>query len=321
MTTNGDYEFTLTNASGKTKKYVVKVSNYKVATVANTLEIGDYVSYTADASNSYTLDSELTGYASENGKILTPASTTWRVWDKKSDGTVVIVPTGPVNKFYLSGAKGFVNSVDIIESVCDLYTNSELGITTNDIRSMKIEDLEDERVSSNMISVRDNYQKDSSSYPQYGETNAEQYGNSGYTSGSFYTESDGVTIRKTPNVASSTNPIVIRQTYYYNGSPIWNNLENSKFSSATYGTLLGISSGWLASPCVDLDSSYAYFYVRVAFSSCVNAYDLYYSHGGVGGNSYGVRPLVSLGSMLQVNTGDTARDGSTSAKAWKIIKK
>ena len=321
ITTNGDYEFTLTNASGKTKMHTISVTNYKVATVSNTLEIGDYVVYEGNANNSYTLDSNLTGYDSENGKELKPVSTTWRVWDKKADGTIVIMPTSPVNSFYLQGEKGFVNSLNIIENVCKIYANEEYGVTADKVKSLKIEDLEDESVSSNMKTVRDNYQKDDDSHPQYGETNAEQYGNSGYTSGKFYIETDGITIRSTPNIASSSNPIVLKQTYYNNSSPAWNNCGNSKLSSTTYGTLLGITMSWLASPCVDLYSSGAGFIVRGAYSSRVGGANLYSPGGGAGMGRYGVRPLVSLNATLQIDTNDTTRDGSTAEKAWKLIKK
>ena len=34
-----------------------------------------------------------------------------------------------------------------------------------------------------------------------------------------------------------------------------------------------------------------------------------------------IRPIVSLGSNLKIDTTDTTRDGSTSAKAWKLNKK
>ena len=321
ITTNGDYEFTLTNASGKTKKHKISVTNYKVATVSNTLEIGDYVVYEGDANNSYIIDSNLTGYDSENGKELKPVSTTWRVWDKKADGTIVIIPTGKINTFYLEGEKGFVNSVNVIENACKIYANKEYGVTADKVRSLKIEDLEDERVSSNMKTVRDNYQKDSTSSPQYGETNAEQYGNSGYTSGNFYTEADGVTIRSTPNVASSTNPIVLKQTYYYNDNPEWNNCGNSKFPLDTYGTLLGTYWRWVASTAVNLGQVTAAFDICRATKTNIKGMALCDSNDYVSTNSYSICPLVYLDSIIKIDTNDTARDGSSPAKAWKMIRK
>ena len=100
---------------------------------------------------------------------------------------------------------------------------------------------------------------------------------------------------------------------YYDYSP--------SSSNSTVVGILGSSYGWLASQCVNLYSSFADFYVRNAGSSGVYAYGLCSSGGDESSLSRGVRPLVSLGSMLQIDTSDAARDGSTSAKAWKIIKK
>ena len=46
---------------------------------------------------------------------------------------------------------------------------------------------------------------------------------------------------------------------------------------------------------------------------------LYYSFGGSFGDSVGVRPIVSLNSMLQVDISDERRDGSLPEKAWKVL--
>ena len=294
------------------------IQDNTVTTIKNNLKIGDYVLYEGDTNNSYTLDSSLTGFASENGKELKPETTTWRVWDKKADGTIIIMPTSSVNTFSLCGAIGFVNSVDVIENICDIYANETYGVTANDIRSLKIEDLEDEKVSSNMKTARDNYDGDGS-FPQYGKTNVDKYGGNGYTEGTFYIKKDGVTIIKEPNVASSTNPIILTQTSYENTSPVWNKYNESE--KDTYGTLLGRTYGWLASPRVGLSSSWADFFVPIANQKKIETNNLCSSDSNYSwGESLGVRPLVSLSPTLQIDTSDTTRDGSTSKKAWQLIK-
>ena len=267
----------------------------QVTVLGEMLQIGDYVEY--EGAGSYTLDADLTGWSSEDGKILSPTSTTWRVWDINEDGSVVIMPTASVNTFYLAGATGFVNSMDIIEDVCDIYANSKLGVTADDIESLKIEELEEK--SSRLTEIRD-------SYTNYGTKPYK------YTSGRFYTLDDGLTIC-TARSASSSNPISPTYTYYYASSPTWNSITNSNFSSLTYGTLLGTTYSWLASPCVGLDSSNAYFRVRYANSSIVGANGLYDSDGHAS-SSYGVRPLVSLGSELQITGGDGKSEGT----AWVL---
>ena len=297
---------------GRNSQLADGIQDNTATTIKNNLKIGDYVLYEGDTNNSYTLDSSLTGYASENGKELKPETTTWRVWDKKADGTIIIMPTSSVNTFTLCGAIGFVNSVDVIENICDIYANETYGVTANDIRSLKIEDLEDERVSSNMKTVRYNYEKDSS-HPQYGKTNVDKYGGNGYTSGKFYTEKDGVTIIKEPNVASSTNPIVLTQTYYHNGSPIWNKCNES--GEDTYGTLLGSSLCTLASPCVILYSSFACFALRGARSSVVDASSFYTSGGLTISLSLERGPSASFSGLYAPNRCQRY------SKRWKHIRK
>ena len=284
------------------------------ASLADRIKIGDYVSYTGDGS--YKLDSTLTGYSSTSGTTLTPASTTWRVWDIEEDGTVVIMPTAPVNTVHLSGGTGWVNAEMVLDGVCQIYTNSSLGVTAEDIESLRIEDLEAR--SSTLVTTRNNYQATSTSYPAYGETNYQQY-NKYYTSGTFYAKYNATTGKNEVvkgGINASTTPVELLQTAYYASNPTWNSITNSNFSGLTYGDLLGTTYGWLASPCVDLGSSSAAFHVHIARSSDVGRSGLCYSDGGSYSPSNGVRPLVSLGSELQIEDGD----GKTTSTAWVLSK-
>ena len=327
ITTNGDYEFTLTNASGKTKTYTVTVTNYKVPTIADKVKVGDYVEYIPDTAE-YTTNTNNTGYTS--AQTFKTQSKDWRVLYKNTEtGEVLLTTNGIVNdgtgekneKMCLVGTKGYFRGQTELNNICKaLYSNSSLGITA---RSMTVEDLNKAcNYTPSEPTTRYAYYPIGTTFAE-GDTTIE-YNDKIYTktahassTAKFYTsdgggiekiDSDGFTYR-TPE---ADNPVYVTKTHYsYNPSS----------SNSTVGSVLGNSSGWLASPCVDLSSSYANFFVRVARSSSVYAGYLYDSSGYTDSYSYGVRPLVSLGSMLQIDTGDTARDGSTSAKAWKIIKK
>lgn len=116
-------------------------------TIAENVEIGDYVQYDGDSTNSYTLYTSNTGYSGQDGVVVKPESSEWRVWKLirggEHSGDVIIISEKPVSKFYLRGRTGFNNSTDIIESICGLYTNSALGVTADDITSIKAEDIED----------------------------------------------------------------------------------------------------------------------------------------------------------------------------------
>ena len=320
ITTNGEYEFTLTNASGKTKTYTVTVTSYKVPTIADKVKVGDYVEYVPDTAE-YTTDTNNTGYTS--AQTLSTETKDWRVLYVNSEtGEVLLTTNGRVNVgTYLQGTKGYFRGPTELNNICKaLYSNSSLGITA---RSMTVEDLK------KACNYTPSEPTTRYAYYPYGTTFAEgdttiEYNGKTYTktahrwiTAKFYTsdgggiektDSDGFTYR-TPEV---DNPVYVTQTYY-------NYYLSSR--NSTVGSILGSSYGWLASPCVLSDSFYAIFYVRDADSNDVGANALYYSNGGVFSRCPGVRPLVSLGSMLQIDSSDTGRDGSTSAKAWKIIKK
>lgn len=256
--------------------------------VNSQIQVGDYVKYKADTSNSYKFQSSMTGIQSSEGINLTAQDTTnWRVWEKKADGTIVLISKTPLNDFAMMGSTGFVNSTDLIENMCDLYANSKYGVSSDDVRSLRIEDLEE--VSTNLSTIKNNYSN-------YGKTNTEISSDSGYTSGIFYTESDGTTINKNGMVASSVNPRVLKQTYYSADNLEWKSLENEKFPSETYGTLLGTYNNWLASPCTDLTSAVSKFYVRYANSNNVDAYFFCSSnhYSSLEVSSCGCRPLVTL---------------------------
>ncbi len=256
--------------------------------VNSQIQVGDYVKYEADTSNSYKFQSNTTGIQSSEGISLTAQDTTkWRVWKKNADGTIVLISKTPLNNFAMMGSTGFVNSTDIIENMCDLYANSKYGVGSDDVRSLKIEDLEE--VSTNLLTIRNNYS-------DYGKTNKEINSDSGYTSGTFYTESDGTTINKNGMMASITNPIVLKQTYYSADNLMWKSLDNEKFSSETYGTLLGTTNNWLASPCVNLTSAGSDFYVHYANSNNIKAYFFCDSndYSSLEVSSCYCRPLVTL---------------------------
>ena len=326
ITTNGDYEFTLTNASGKTKTHTINVTNYKVPTIADKVKVGDYVEYIPDTAE-YTTDTNNTGYTS--AQTFKTQTKDWRVLYKNTEtGEVLLTTNGIVNdgtgekndKMYLQGTKGYFRGPTELNNICKaLYSNSSLGITA---RSMTIEDLNKACNYTPSEPIRYAYYPKGTTFVE-GDTTIEYNGKTytktayGYRTAKFYT-SDGGEIEKTDSDGftyrepEAGKPVYITQTYY-------NYIPSSK--NSTVGSILGNSLGWLASPCVSLRSSFANFYVRYAGSSDVDASFLRNSDNGANRGSRGVRPLVSLGSMLRIDTSDAARDGSTSAKAWKIIKK
>ena len=288
--------------------------------LADLLEVGDYVEYIPDTAE-YITDINNTGYTL--AQTLNTETKDWRVLYVNSEtGEVLLTTNGIVNSgTYLQGTKGYFRGPTELNNICKaLYSNSSLGITA---RSMTIEGSNKAcNYTPSEPTTRYAYYPNGITFVE-GDTTIEYNGKT-YTkkahyssTAKFYT-SDGGGVGKTDSdrfiyrTPEVDNPVYVTKTYY-NYNPSSKNL--------TVGSILGSSYGWLASPCVNLISSYADFDVCLARSSNVSARYLYDSYGRTYSSSYGVCPLVSLGSMLQIDTSDTARDGSTSAKAWKIIKK
>ena len=289
--------------------------------LADLLEVGDYVEYIPDTAE-YTTDTNNTGYTS--AQTLNTETKDWRVLYVNSEtGEVLLTTNGIVNDgTYLQGTKGYFRGPTELNNICKaLYSNSSLGITA---RSMTVEDLNKACNYTPSEPTRYAYYPRGTTFEE-GETTIEYNGKT-YTktahyssTAKFYT-SDGGGVEKTDGdgftyrIPEANNPVYVTLTYYY---------YTPSSKNSTVGSILGSSYGWLASPCIYHNSTFAVFSVRRVRSSSsgVSAGSLYESRGSTNSSSCGVRPLVSLGSMLQIDSSDTARDGSTSAKAWKIIKK
>ena len=263
------------------------------------LKIGDYVNY-VPTSKTITTDTSKTGYG-RSQTLTTQANTQWRILSiDETTGEILLTTQGASTidtKVYLQEATGYLHGAEELNRICkELYSNTEKGIAA---RSMAIEDL------NKAVGY------DPTTYSDYGKEYT-------YTSGKYYTyEENGKTVTsETPKEASSSNPVTVKCTHYdYNPSS-----ENS-----TVGNILGGRYGWLASPCVDADSSYAYFNMCRAYSSNVGGYALYASYGSLSSDPlmpapvspWGLCPVVSLSSKL-IEIGDESKDGTTVATAWNL---
>ena len=254
------------------------------------IKVGDYVNYSL-ATKTMTTDTTKTGYTSAQ-TLSTTANTQWRIFSiDETTGEVLITTQGATNtdtKVYLRGATGYLHGAEELNRICkELYSSGDLKA-----RSMTIEDIN---------KAVGGY--DPTTYSGYGD----EYE---YTSGTFYTyeENRNTVTSETPKVASSSNEVKVKHMYYdYNPSS----------KNATVGNILGSSTGWLASPNVYANSSYANFSVRYAYSSGVYGYYLSSSGGGTYSHAYGLRPLVSLSSKL-IDIAEEGKDGTTIEKAWNL---
>ena len=338
VTENGTYKFTVTGTvDGKTytKNVTATVNQYKNEINLDEIQIGDYVNYTYDidsASSSYTLESKYSGYSS-NQTIAQTTGLTWKVLnvDKEND-TVDIISTNPTSStvnFY--NILGYNNGPYFMNEICKAqYSNKTLGVNA---RSINLLDMEKQLTAAG-IKSRNEYNKGSSTYAQYGTTKT-------YTSNTKYpslyanqkgagpnikeaeaskkiTQPDttkgndpyeeskpiATTEPTTDNTSGTGNPLTVTQTYY-----------NIPINDTNYGTASSILANgtpfWVAARFVDTYSGSADFGLRYAYTftgGCV----MFCSYGSTAGYRYALRPVVSLPSSLLT--------GEQTNGAWNLSK-
>ena len=338
VTENGTYKFTVTgtvDGTAYTKNVTATVNQYKNEINLDEIQIGDYVNYTYDidsASSSYTLESKYSGNSS-NQTIAQTTGLTWKVLnvDKEND-TVDIISTNPTSSTVtFANILGYNNGPYLMNEICKAqYSNKTLGVNA---RSINLLDMEKQLTAAG-IKSRNEYNKGSSTYAQYGTTKT-------YTSNTKYpslyanqkgagpnikeaeaskkiTQPDttkgndpyeeskpiATTEPTTDNTSGTGNPLTVTQTYY-----------NISIDNTNYGTASTVLANgtpfWVAARYVDAFSGNAYFGLRYAYTA-TSGYVMFYSNGITNGINCALRPVVSLPSSLL--TGEKTND------AWNLSK-
>ena len=337
VTENGTYKFTVTgtvNGTTYTKEVSVTVNQFKNSILEDiNIKIGDSVNYTYDtASSSYTLESKYSGYSS-NQTIAQTTGLTWKVLnvDKEND-TVDIISTNPTSSTVtFANILGYNNGPYLMNEICKAqYSNKTLGVNA---RSINLLDMEKQLTAAG-IKSRNEYNKGSSTYAQYGTTKT-------YTSNtkypSLYANQKGAgpnikeaeaskkitqpdttkgndpyeeskpiakTEPTTDNTSGTGNPLTVTQTFYY--IPI----NDTNYGTA-YSILANSTTFWVAARYVVTDSDFAYFGLRIA-NTGTGGYCMFGSNGSTYGNNCALRPVVSLPSSLLT--------GEQTNGAWNLSK-
>ncbi len=254
--------------------------------------------------------------------------------------------TGNAN-FYLRGIAGYNYGESELNKVCSVYGS---GYGATGARSVNVDDINKiTGYNPNNVGKYDPEQKTTGT--KYSAGQAYEYGNQTtykWTSTANVVSWSGSNTKSGTGSAQSkyadygfnwydigsktwknsmqdtTNPADITTltstSYYYYPDSLKTSSgagEGLSTTSEEYKTLFMNKAGskvsyWLASSFVCTDSSYAYFGMRVVSSSgYVNSLSLYASNGNVISTSYGVRPVVSLKSDIQLGEGT---DGSYDLK-------
>ena len=336
VTENGTYKFTVTgtvNGTAYTKEVSVEVNQFKNSILEDiNIKIGDSVNYTYDSAGSYSLSSTYSGYSS-NQTIAQTTGLTWKVLnvDKEND-TVDIISTNPTSSTVtFANILGYNNGPYLMNEICKAqYSNKTLGVNA---RSINLLDMEKQLTAAG-IKSRNEYNKGSSTYAQYGTTKT-------YTSNTKYpslyanqkgagpniTEAEAskkitqpdttkgndpyeeskpiaTTEPTTDNTSGTGSPLTVTQTYYY--IPI-----NDTNYGAASSILANGTPFWVAARYVVTYSDYALFGLRIA-STNTGGYFMFNSYGVTFGTYYALRPVVSLPSSLLT--------GEQTNGAWNLSK-
>ena len=302
-------------------------------TIPAGLEIGSTVSYNPNGTYNWqakycsSTKTETTDDVTLNSSIGEDFNiSSWKVLSiDKATGNVELVPSTPTTgTVYLGEAQGYNNGVKLLNDACsNLYGNSEKEITA---RSINIEDIE-KYMTEEALTEAHNYTS-SSSNTKYGEQISSAYSTSNSEYPVIYAQEKLAVINGTPNgdtgldlskqdtfvertegtngaitTATSIQPY---QTYWYKDatfmSTAFKDYTKQDSSIANYYNLImpkGTGTTyWVASRCVNADSSYCDFNVRHVFSGSVSAYNMYYSSGSPNYGSIALFPVITLSSSL-----------------------
>ena len=323
---NGSYKFTITGTVGGkaySLEYTVTVNQYKVKIP----QVGDIVNYKPDTpSTGYDLSTANSGSAQTIDGTYDP--TTWKIMEVDENGNITKLLGIGWKNVYLYGSTGYNNGVYLLNDICkSRYGNASLGATA---RSLNIEDIES-RMNSKGIEARNAYK---SGTVQYGATKKYTsftkypaiYAQEKYSGVDVSDVTDGTQIitgsvdttaqsKMNPNGKKQSEDVYMAPTTdtykeasttltcthtYYGMSNLSSYFDDSNFYNMIFGTR---RTFWLASRYVS-SNSLASFGLRKVDSSRLYGCYLFNSSGDTDTGSYCLAPVVSLGSGIQVKSGE-----------------
>ncbi len=333
------YTFKVNKDSGEITEVSKSDSSDSPATPTIIPKVGEIVSYTPDTpSTGYDLSTDKSGSNIAQTIDGTYDPTTWKIMEVDESGNVTkLLGIGSKNVIF-KGSTGYNNGVYLLNDICkSRYGNASLGATA---RSLNVEDIES-KMNSKGIAARNG---DKSGTTQYGTTRKytsytkypaiyaqEKYSGvdvSDVTVGSQViagevnataqakmnpngkSGSDNIytTLPETSETTgpSKTNLTCTQTGYYFSNTPS-SYFDDSNFYNMIFGTGTYF---WLASRYVNCfsESLYAYFGLRYVGDGDLHGYDLFNSNGNIGNSNERLAPVVSLGSGVQVKSGEGTKE-------------
>ena len=296
------------------------------------IKVGDYVNYTPEVEETTygveKLGPDITG-ASDNKSAITQDSMKWKILNIDASGRVDLISESPTSQnVYFYGALGYNNGVYVINDICrELYSNKSLRI---EARNLNIEDIENQ-MNEKGVAERDAYSY-ASGLPTYGNTRKytenKQYPilyaqENGSGINTEEVKTDGIDVNadgynspttQTSNIAEEK--LTVTQTYYHFDSTLSSYFDNSGVHEMIFGTG---TDYWLASRYALCFFQDAAFGIHCVKNSNLSKNHVFYTTSR-GDNNYSfLRPIVSLGSDIQITPVENA-DGSSTTNMHQISK-
>ena len=328
VTENGSYLFILTNAEGKTRKYKVNVDNYLVPTLPNIVKLGDYVDYKPDV-KTYTTRPEYTGASAQT---FTTQSTNWRVVgiDEKNGKTYITSDKIVNSGFKLGGILGYYKGDEELNRTCaQLYSNERLETSAesyssqNNNKIYKYTESTEKRIVQRIAYYLNGTVLNSEKIVEY---NGEKFNQVVCKAGAsrFYIGSGEYDqIRKDEYGYTYVVPLDDKPVYIENNKPLGSS-SMSTDDILYINTILRNGEAWIAfqNDMFNYEGFQALGKYITVGGNIAKAPLLYYSTGSSYTRSSALRPIVEIDSSIQLDKiNNPENDGSTAAKAWKLIKK
>ena len=285
--------------------------------ILRALQVGDYVAYTPDTTqSSYSLSSIYSGYTAN--QTINKENLSWRVFSINDDGTVDLISSTPTTgKIGLGGSLGYNNGVYFLNDICTkLYSNKKINATA---RNLKFEDIEKHLSKEGIEYIY--------SYPNFGEavtkTSQRYYPNlyalengSGINTTSVKTDgigqSDSYYTSPTRERYSQAGTIGLTVTRtglfrnmnadYYDNSIVYDLLHNNE------------RPYYLATRCA-ADYGYISFSIRYVDTIRFDNENLIDSSSFEYDRERCFRPVVSLSSSIKIGSGD----GKSESTAYELL--
>ena len=337
------YVFTVNKDSGEITEVSKGEGSDSPTTPTIIPKVGEIVSYTPNTpSTGYDLSTAKSGYSSAQTIDGTYDPTTWKIMEVDENGNITKLLGIGSKDVYFRGSTGYNNGVYLLNDICkSRYGNASLGATA---RSLTIEDIESRMNSKGIAAknafksgttqygTTKKYTGSNAQYPaiyeqeKYAGVHRDAQGNlvevsdvadgtqvitgsvdtaaQGKMNQNGKTQSEDVYTAATEDTSkTASTTLTCTQTYYRFDSTPSSYFDDSNFYNMIFGTetKFGLASRYVS---CSSNHSYALFGLCCVRVSDLGGYVFFSSNGNSSSSSNRLAPVVSLGSGVQVKSGE-----------------